>query len=159
MVYNPLAMEYTTKWHQPNTVGSPPTKSKFTDRNGHQSGQGLRKTGLDKGVPYGKLSLNDLVNRVEQARKQSPFADTFKNNDPVKIRTGTPPFLSYSSLSTSISSLEFSDEDTIRIKPVIPNMKLSTPVFKQPRKVKKIPRKLSNRESKPAGKTIFNNTL
>ena len=144
-------MEYTTKWQQPNDMAPPPTP-KFQNTRLQKTGQPpkqpkldkkvpfgrlslheLQKTGqplkqpkLDKKVPFGRLSLHELVERVRQVRMQSPFAEQYRHNDPEIL------FSSCSGSSIIISSSD-SFDDTIRTQPVIPNMDVSTAVFKEPK--------------------------
>ena len=138
VVFNPVAMEYMTQWDQ---VPTPRPKSAVGPRGGKShlySGryQSPKKTGYSSSspgyektsVPFGQLSVRDLVQHVQQARRQSPYYEEFKHNDPILIGT---PSASISSSSISVcSSKEFYGGDgVISMQPVIPNLKLSTPGF------------------------------
>lgn len=164
MVYNPVAMEYMTKWDQ-----APRPKSAVSSRVGNTnlySGryQSPRKTGYSSGgyektaVPFGQLSVRDLVLHVEQARRQSPYYEEFKHNDPILIGT-SPASLSSSSSSVCSSKDSSGASGVIDMQPVIPNLKLSTPGFNRSdtqqhrRQVKRV-RKNNERPNKRAGKFI-----
>ena len=133
-MYNPIAMEYMTKWDQapcPKSAAGPQTGNTNFYSGRYQS---PKKTGYSSGgykktaVPFGQLSVRDLVLHIEQTRKQSPYYEEFKHNDPILI--GIPPAsLSSSSISVCSSKDSNGAAGAIRMQPVISNLKLSTPGF------------------------------
>lgn len=163
VVYNPMAMEYTTKWHQPvypkrskpkSSVDSQPTNVHDDNNKGVQiSGGNIHYDtfGLDKS--FGKLTLKELVERLERLRRESPFAEDFKMNDPFHMQTVLTS--QSSSDTTSLSSDLSSNNSSIHVRPVIPDMNLSTPVFEQPRRVKKVIKRDNDKASKTLSKPFF----
>ena len=149
-----MAMEYTTKWYQPSYSGSKSRDPQpMTSRSGkHKGAQFLSKdsrfdTGFNK--PYGKLTIKELVQHLERLRRESPFAEDFKMNDPVSMRT--EPNSQSTSRTSSVSSELSAESSSIQMKPVIPDMELSVPVFEQPKKAKEA-RKQDDKTTKPLGK-------
>jgi hypothetical protein len=170
VVYNPVAMEYMTNWDKPlrpKSAAAGPRGGKTGFYSGrHQS---PRKTGYTSSpgyekmaVPFGQLSVRDLVQHVEQARRQSPYYEEFKHNDPTL--TGTPSTsISSSSISVCSSKESYGADGVINMQPVIPNLKLSTPGFDysdtdteqyNSRQVKRV-RRYSERPNKRVGKLII----
>ena len=138
-------MEYRTKWshtHEPSSSTASHSKPATFSPGSRQREQLSTKTrydGFDKKAPYGQLALKELVKRVKQARMQSPFADDFKENDPVDIDS-LPASCSSSngSCSSSNESMDSDlDEDMIHTQSVISSKKLSTSLFKNPLTLKK----------------------
>ena len=168
-MYNPIAMEYMTKWEQ--APARPKSSAGARGAGGRSTNfysgryQSPRKTGYSSAgyektvVPFGQLSVRDLVQHVEQTRRQSPYYEEFKHNDPILI--GAPP-ASISSSSISVYSSEskesYGADEVINMQPVIPNLKLSTPGFghdhsdtEQPLRHMKRLRKYSERSNKRPG--------
>lgn len=147
VTYNPVTMEYRTKWshtHEPNSSRASHSKPATFSPGSRQQEQLSTKTttgydGFDKKAPYGQLAMKELVKRVKQARMQSPFADDFKENDPVDVDSLPASCLSSNgSCSSSNESVDSDlDEDTIHAQSVISSKKLSTSVFKNPLTLKK----------------------
>ena len=147
-----MAMEYTTKWHQPASYLGPKNRNPqpATSHCGKYKGVQLDSrfdTGFNK--PYGKLTIKELVQHLERLRRESPFAEDFKMNDPVSMRT--KPTSQSTSRTSSVSSGLSSQSSSIQMKPVIPDMELSTPVFEQPKKAKE-ERKQDDKTTKTLGK-------
>ena len=155
-------MEYMTKWDQvprPKTAASPRGGNTNLYGGKYQRPRkmpGYSSTGYEKtAVPFGQLSVRDLVQHVEQTRRQSPYYEEFKHNDPILI--GTPPAsISSSSISVCSSNESFGAAGVISMQPVIPNLKLSTPGFDHgdteqhsTRRVKRV-RKYSERPNRRA---------
>ena len=174
VVFNPVAMEYMTQWDQ-----VPRPKSAVGPRGGKShlySGryQSPKKTGYSSSppgyektsVPFGQLSVRDLVRHVEQARRQSPYYEEFKHNDPILI--GTPSAsISSSSISMCSSKEFYGDNGVISMQPVIPNLKLLTPGLdhsdtdheQHSRQVKRMRRHSERPMHKRAGKLISFNGI
>lgn len=150
VVYNPMAMEYTTKWHQPSYLGpkskNPQPKISHSGRHKGPQLDSRFDTGFNK--PYGKLTIKELVQHLERLRRESPFAEDFKMNDPVSMRT--KPASQSTSRTSSVGSGLSAESSSIQMKPVIPDMKLSTPVFEQPKKAKEV-RKQDDKTTKTLG--------
>ena len=164
VVYNSIAMEYMTKCDQaphPKSVAGP-RSGNMNFYNGRYQSPG-RKTGYSSAgykktvVPFGKLSVRELVQHVEQVRRQSPYYEEFKRNDPILV--GTPPAsLSSSSISVCSSKDSYGAAGVIHMQPIIPNLKLSTTGFdhsgieQSPRQVKRV-REYNERPNKRASKS------
>ena len=163
-------MEYMTNWDQaprPKSAAGPRGGNNNFDYSKYKGGyKSPRKidysyspVGYEEKVPFGQLSVRDLVQRVERARRQSPFYEEFKHNDPV-LTGALPASLSASSISVCSSKDSYDADGVIRMQPVIPNMKLSTPGFdhdeQRPRRMKRL-RKYSERSAKRVGR--FNLTI
>lgn len=152
MVYNPVAMEFVTKWNQAPHQYSAGQKAATNYYSKHRERlQGPGKTqygsGRNKKVPYGRLSVKELAKLVEQARMRSPFAEDFRSNDPITMKTQTP-LTSVSNSSTSVGSIA-SSNSIINTQPVIPDVKLSTPFFDHPQQIKRE----NHRVNKTTGKS------
>ncbi len=160
-------MEYMTNWdksHRPKSAAAGPRGGNTGFYSGrHQSPRktGYTSSGYEKmAVPFGHLSLRDLVQRVELARRESPYYEDFKHNDPILI--GTPSTsISSSSISVCSTKESYGADGVINMQPVIPSLKLSTPGFdysdtdteQYSRQVKRV-RRYSERPNKRAGKSI-----
>ena len=128
-----MTMEYRTKWSHTHESKVPSLAKQSPITGGRQREQQLpTQTTRYSGVePYGQLAVKELVSHVKQVRMQSPFADDYKENDPVEA---TPLNASDSDGNDSCSSNESlnsdMDDSVIHTQPTISNKKLSTSVFK-----------------------------